>query len=157
MLTQESVGTRWYTWALGWTSSGIVETGILATNIETQVIPKGARLKEPAMDCFSTLKRLRNKRFFMMHTSALVPLYGPAGTFSAFPQRIAGTFVGQEHAPTETSRLLSTGPQTCCRLQSFGTSRPLLRLSLALGPTMLGHTYIPRLQSGGALLALGLR
>ena len=28
----------------------------------------------------------------------------------AFPQRIAGTLVGQEHAPTETSRPLSTGP-----------------------------------------------
>ena len=27
--------TRWYTWALGWTSFGIVDTGILATNIQT--------------------------------------------------------------------------------------------------------------------------
>ena len=40
----------------------------------------------------------------------MVPPYGPAGTSRAFPQRIAGTLVGQEHAPTETSRPLSTGP-----------------------------------------------
>ena len=49
----------------------------------------------------------------------------------------------------ETSRSLSTGPHPCGRLQSFGAARPLLRLSLALGPTVLGHTYIPRLQSEG--------
>ena len=64
-------------------------------------------------------------------------------------QRIAGTLVGQEHAPTETSRPLSTGADPCGRLQSFGAVRPLLRLSLGLGPTVLGHTYIPRLQSEG--------
>ena len=103
------------------------------------------------MDCFSTFKRLKNKRFFMMHTSAMVPPYGPAGTSRAFPQRIAGTLVGQEHAPTETSRPMSTGPHLCGRLQSFGAARPLLRLSLALGPTVLGHTYIPRLQSEGPI------
>ena len=78
----------------------------------------------------------------MMHTSAMVPLYGPAGTSRAFPQRIAGTFVGQEHAPTETSRPLSIGPHPCGRLQSFGAARPWLRLSLGLGSTVLGHTYI---------------
>ena len=72
------------------------------------------------MDCFSTFKRLKNKRFFMMHTSAMVPPYGPAGTSRAFPQRIAGTLVGQEHAPTETSRPLSNGLHPCGRLQSFG-------------------------------------
>ena len=38
-------------------------------------------------------------------------------------------------------------PHPCGRLQSFGTARTLLRLSLALGPMVLGHTYIPRLQS----------
>ena len=37
----------------------------------------------------------------MMHTSAMVPPYGPAGTSRAFPQRIAGTLVGQEYAPTD--------------------------------------------------------
>ena len=42
--------------------------------------------------------------FFMMHTSAMVPPCGPAGTSRAFRQRIAGTLVGQEHVPTETSR-----------------------------------------------------
>ena len=36
----------------------------------------------------------------MMHTSATVPPYGPAGTSRAFPQRIAGTLVGQEHFQT---------------------------------------------------------
>ena len=79
----------------------------------------------------------------------MVPPCGPAGTSCAFPQRIAGTLVGQEHAPTETSRPLSTGPHPCGPLQSFGAARPLLRLSLALGPTVLGHTYVPRLQSEG--------
>ena len=81
----------------------------------------------------------------------MVPPCGPAGTSRAFPQRIPGTLVGQEHAPTETSRPLSTGPHSCGRLQSFGAARPLLRLSLALGPTVLGHTYIPRLQSEGPI------
>ena len=33
----------------------------------------------------------------------------------SFHQRIAGTLVGQEHAPTETSRPLSTGPDPCGR------------------------------------------
>ena len=69
----------------------------------------------------------------MMHTSAMVPPYGPAGTSRAFPQRIAGTLVGQEPAPTQTSRPLSTGPDPCGRLQSFGAGRPLLRLSLGFG------------------------
>ena len=32
--------------------------------------------------------------------------------------------MGQEHAPTETSRPLSTGPHPCGRLQSFGAARP---------------------------------
>ena len=86
-----------------------------------------------------------------VHTSAMVPPYGPAGTSRAFPQRIAGTLVGQEHAPTETSRPLSTGSHPCGRLQSFGAARPLLRLSLALGPTVLGHTHTPRLQSEGPI------
>ena len=57
----------------------------------------------------------------------------------------------QEHAPTETSRPLSTGPHPCGHLQSFGAARPLLRLSLALGSTVLGHPYIPRLQSEGPI------
>ena len=94
-----------------------------------QVNPKGARMKGPAMDCFSTFKRFENERLFMVHTWAMVPLYRPAGTSRAFPQRIAGTIVGQEHAPTETSRPLSTGPDPCGRLQSFGAARPWLRLS----------------------------
>ena len=97
------------------------------------------------MDCFLTFKRFFFKKkktnvFLMMHTSAMVLPCGPAGTSRAFPQRIAGTLVGQEHAPTETSRPLSTGPHTCGRLQSFAAARPLPRLSLALGPTVLGHT-----------------
>ena len=97
-----------------------------------------------------------NKRFFMMHTSVVVPPYGPAGTSRAFPQRITGTLVGQEHAPTETSRPLSPGPDPCGRLQSFEAARPWLRLTLGFWPTVLGHTYIPRLQLR-AVLALGLR
>ena len=87
----------------------------------------------------------------MMHTSATVPPFGPAGASRAFSHRIAGTLVGQEHAPTETSRHLSTGPEPCGRLQSFGAARPLLRLSMGSGPTVLGHTYIPRLQSEGPI------
>ena len=63
----------------------------------------------------------------------MVPPYGTAGTSGAFSQRIEGTLVGQEHAPTETSRPLSTGPDTCGRLQSFGAARPLLRLSFGFG------------------------
>ena len=55
----------------------------------------------------------------MMHTSAMVPPYRPAGTSRAFPQRIAGTLVGQEHAPTETSRPLSTGPHTLWSFAKF--------------------------------------
>ena len=85
------------------------------------------------MDCFSTFKQLKNKRFFMMHTSAKVPPYGPAGTSRAFPQRIAGTLVGQEHAPTETSRPLSTGPHPCGRLQSFGAARPFATALIGFG------------------------
>ena len=50
----------------------------------------------------------------MMHTS------GPAGTSRAFLQRIAGTLVGQDHAPTETSRPLSTGPDPCGPSQGVG-------------------------------------
>ena len=83
--------------------------------------------------------------------SAIVPPYGPAGTSRAFHQRIAGTLVGQEHAPTETSRPLSTGPDPCGSLQSFGAARPLLRLSLVLGPTVLAHTYNPRTHSEGLI------
>ena len=59
--------------------------------------------------------------------------------------------MGQEHAPTKTSRPLSTGPHPCGRLRSFGAARPLRRLLLALGPTVLGHTYIPRLLSEGPI------
>ena len=62
------------------------------------------------------------------------------------------TLVGQEHAPSETSRPLSTGPDPCGRWPSFAAARPLLRFSLGFGPTMLGHTYIPQLQSEGALV-----
>ena len=58
---------------------------------------------------------------------------------------------GQEHAATETSRPLSPGPDPCGRLQSLGAARPLLRLSLGLLPTVLGHTYIHRLQSEGLI------
>ena len=86
-----------------------------------------------------------------MHTSALIPPYGAAGTSRAFPQRIAGTLVGQQHAPTETSRPLSTGPDLCGRLHSFGAARLLLRFSLGLGPTVLGHTYVPRLALEGPI------
>ena len=90
--------------------------------------------------------RWKRARLFLLQFSKRVAREG----FS-FPQRIEGTLVGQEHAPTETSRPLSSGPHSCGRLQSFGAARPLLRLSLALGPTVLGHTYIPRLQSEGTI------
>ena len=50
-----------------------------------------------------------------------------------------------------THRRNPRGPGTCGRLQSFGAARPLLRLSSGLGPSVLGHTYIPRLQSGGPI------
>ena len=60
--------------------------------------------------------------------------------------------MGQEHAPTETSRPLSAGPLPLWSFAKFGAARPLLRLSLALGPTVLGHTYIPRLQSEGPIV-----
>ena len=109
------------------------------------------------MDCFSTLKRLKNKRCFTIHMSAIVPPYGPAGTSRAFHQRIAGTLVGQEHAPTETSRPLSTGPDPCGSLQSFGAARPLLRLSLGLGPTVLRPHIQPAGHIRRAPLALALR
>ena len=116
----------------------------------SQVNSKGARMKGgPQWVVCSTLKRLRNKSFFTMHISALVPPCGPAGTSRACPQQIARTLVGQEHAPTP-------GPDPCGRLQSFWAARPWLRFSLGLGRTVLGHTYIPRLQSE-ALLALGSR
>ena len=89
--------------------------------------------------------RWKRARLFLLQFSKRV-----ARVCFSFPQCIAGTLVGQEHAPTETSRPLSTGPHPCGRLQSFGAARPLLRLSLALGPTV-GHTYIPRLQSEGPI------
>ena len=62
------------------------------------------------------------------------------------PQRIARTLVGQEHAPTETSRPCSLAQTPYGRLQSFGAARPWLR------PTWFGahgsaHTCIPRKQS----------
>ena len=110
--------------------------------------PKRARMKGARNGLFFDMQTT-NKRFFMMHISAMVPPYGPAGTSGAFPQRITGTLVGQEHAPTETSRPLSPGPDPCGRLQSFEAARPWLRLTLGLGRTVLGHTYIPRLQSEG--------
>ena len=80
----------------------------------------------------------------------MVPPYGPADTSRAFPQRIAGTLVGQEHAATETSRPLSIGPHPCGRLQSFGAARPLLRLSLALGPTVFWPHIHPAVTVGGS-------
>ena len=75
--------------------------------------------------------------FFTMHISAMVPPRGPAGTSRAFPQRVA---------------------DPCGRVQSFGTARPWLRLSLVFGP-VLGHpaTHTSRGYSRRALLALGSR
>ena len=87
------------------------------------------------MDLFSTFKRLIKQTFFHdAHTSAMVPPHGPAGTSRAFPQRIAGTLVGQEHASTETSRPLSTGPDPCGRLQSFGPPVLCYASHWVLGP-----------------------
>ena len=65
-----------------------------------------------------------------------------------FPKLIARTLVGQERAPTETSRPLSLGADPHGRLQSFRAARPWLRLSFGFGPTVLSHIFIPRLQSG---------
>ena len=79
------------------------------------------------MGCFST--RLKDKRFFTMHISVMVPSFGPAGTSRAFPQRIAGTLVGQEHAPTETSRPLSPGPRPLWSFAKF-RGRPSLATPL---------------------------
>ena len=85
-----------------------------------QVNPKGARMKGARNGLFfDILNDSENERFFMMHTSAMVPPFGPAGTSRAFPQRIAGTLVGQEHAPTETSRPLSTGPHPLWSFAKF--------------------------------------
>ena len=94
------------------------------------------------MHCFRHLNDSKNKRFFMMHTSAMVPPCGPASTSRAFPQRIAGTLVAQEHAPTETSRPLSTGPDPCGRLQSFGPPVLCCASHWVLGPRCSAtHTH----------------
>ena len=61
--------------------------------------------------------------FCTMQTLATVPLFGPVGTSRAFPQRIAGTLVGQEHAPTEKSR----------------PPRPLWSFAEFRGPPVLGY------------------
>ena len=83
-----------------------------------------------------------------MRTSAMVPPYGPAGASRAFPQRIAGTLVGQEHAP---SRLLSTGPHPCGRLQSFGAARPLPTLLIGFGAHGARPHIHPAVTVGGPI------
>ena len=94
---------------------------------------------------FSTFKQLKNKRFFF-HDAHIGNGCASKTSwhFTCIPQRIAGPLEGQEHAPTETSRPLSIGPDPCGRFSRF-------HLSLDLGPTVLGHTYIPRLQSEGPI------
>ena len=81
---------------------------------------------------------MKKQMFFTMHISAMVPSDGPVGTSRASNRM---KLVGLEHAPTETSRPLSPRRDYCGRLQSFGAARPWLRLSLGLGPTVLGHTH----------------
>ena len=71
-------------------------------------------------------------------------------------QRIARTLVGQEHAPIETSRPLSTGPDPCGRLQSFGAARLCYDSHWLLGPRC-SATDTSRGYSRRALLALGSR
>ena len=94
---------------------------------------------------FSSFKQKKNKRtFFTMRISVMVPPCGPADTSRAFRQRIARPLLGQEHAPTETSRPLSPGLDPCGRLQCFGDARPWSRATRA----SRGH-------SRRALLALG--
>ena len=91
-----------------------------------------------------------------MHISAMVPLYGPAGTSRAFPQRIARTLVGQEHAPTETSRPLSPSqtPVVVCKV----SGPPVLRYaSHWVWTPPCFATHMSSGYSRRALLAIGLR
>ena len=84
------------------------------------------------MDCFSTFQPFfflkKNKRCFIWFR-----FMDQLALHVRFLNASQEPFVGQEHSPTETSRPLSTGPDPCGRLQSFGAARPLLRLSLGLG------------------------
>ena len=81
------------------------------------------------------MKGARNWLFLRHQTTQKHVGYGSALWVSwhftcAFPQRVARTLVGQERAPTETSR--PPGPDPCGHLHSFGAARPWLRLSLGL-------------------------
>ena len=90
----------------------------------------------------------------MMHTSAMVPPYGPAGTSRAFPQRIAGTLVGQEHAPTPDPCPLVHTPVVVCKV----SGPPVLcYASHWLWGPRCSATHTSRGYSRRALLALGLR
>ena len=79
----------------------------------------------------------------MMHTSAMVRLMDQLALNVRFTNASQEPFVGQEHAPTETSRPLSTGPNPCV-VCNFSEPPVLCCASHWLwGPRVLGHTYIP--------------
>ena len=128
-----------------------VRRGSCDVGLNLQVNPKGARMKRARNGLFfSICKPFEKTNVFSRCTYRLWFRYvRQLALHVRFPNE---SHVGQEHAPTETSRPLSLGPDPSCgRLQSFGAARPLLRLSLGLGPTVLGHSYIPRLQSEGLI------
>ena len=97
------------------------------------------------MGCFSTLKRLKKTNVF--HGAHI-------GYGSALWASWHFTCV------SPSNRTNPCGPVTCAHwciqtpvrghLQSFGTACFWLCVSLGWGPTVLGHTYIPRLQSEGS-------
>ena len=74
-------------------------------------------------------------------------------SFTSIFERVARAGSSNEsHKPVWARNMRPlTLPEPCGRLQSFGGARPWLRLSLGLGPTVLGHTHIPRLQSEGPI------
>ena len=120
-----------------WSCFAIRASQTVAADHRAQVrcTQKGSRMKEARNGLFVDIQNFFKKTsFFTMHIPAVVPLYGPARTSRAFPHQIARTLVGQEHAPTGTSRPLSPGPDPYGRWQSFGAARPWLRLSWGLGP-----------------------
>ena len=125
---------------------------------QQRVNSKGARMKEARNGLlFSTFKRLKNKRFFMMHTLAMVPPHGLAGTSRAFLQRIAPS-----PSPPQNMRPLRL-PDPCPLAQT-----PVIVCKVS-GPPVLCYashwllgprcsaTHTSRGYSRRALLALGLR
>ena len=95
----------------------------------------------PQRIVFRHLNDSKNKRFFMIHTSAMVPPYGPAGTSRAFLQRIAGTLVRPLRLPDPT------GPDPCGRLQFRG--RP------SFATPLIGFGWGPRCSATHPAVTVG--